>query len=41
MPPEELEEMKSLVAKIMPPALELSVPLKIELKVGVNWVEME
>jgi len=40
-PPEELEEMKSLVSEIMPHALELSVPLKIDIKVGRNWGELE
>ena len=36
-PPEELEEMKALVQAIMPRALELTVPLKVDLKTGPNW----
>ena len=40
MPPEELDLMKELVADIMPHALKLSVPLKIDIKVGKNWGEM-
>jgi DNA polymerase I-like protein with 3'-5' exonuclease and polymerase domains len=30
-----------LVLEIMPNALMLSIPLKVELKVGKNWGEME
>jgi len=41
VPKEELEEMKSLAIDIMPHALVLSVPLKVETKVGRNWGEME
>lgn len=41
MPLEEMEEMKGLVAEIMPRALVLSVPLKIDIKQGKNWGEME
>ena len=41
VPEEELEEMKSLAIDIMPHALVLSVPLKVETKVGRNWGEME
>jgi DNA polymerase-1 len=40
VPQDELEEMKNLVLEIMPQALELSVPIKIEIKVGKNWGEM-
>jgi DNA polymerase-1 len=40
MPPEEVETMKELVAEIMPQALKLSVPLKIDIKLGKNWAEM-
>ncbi len=40
-PPDEVEEMKSLVEEIMPQAIELSLPLKVEVKVGRNWGEME
>ena len=41
VPPNELEKMKSLVLEIMPNALILSVPLKVELKVGKSWGQME
>ncbi|MDY6892253.1 MAG: DNA polymerase I [Chloroflexota bacterium] len=41
LPQEELEELKALVLTIMPHALELRVPLKIDIKVGNNWDEME
>ena len=39
-PPEELETMKQLVLEIMPGAVKLVVPLKIDIKVGRNWGEM-
>jgi DNA polymerase-1 len=41
VPPHEMEEMKRLVQEIMPHALELSVPIKVDLKEGRNWGEME
>jgi DNA polymerase-1 len=41
LPKGELEELSSLVRRIMPHALELSVPLKIDIKTGRNWDEME
>jgi len=41
VPEDELEEMRQLVPKIMSTALELSVPLKVDIKVGNNWGEME
>ncbi|MCJ7790906.1 MAG: DNA polymerase, partial [Dehalococcoidia bacterium] len=37
---EEVEEMKSLVSELMPRAVELRVPLKIDIKLGRNWGEM-
>jgi DNA polymerase-1 len=40
VPEEELEEMKSLVAELMPEAVELCVPVKIDIKLGRNWGEM-
>jgi len=40
LPPEEMERMKELVTEIMPQALELRVPLKIDIKTGKNWAEM-
>jgi DNA polymerase-1 len=38
---DELEEMRHLVPEIMSTALELSVPLKVDVKEGKNWGEME
>ena len=40
VPEEELEEMKSLVAELMPQAVELCVPVKIDITLGRNWGEM-
>jgi DNA polymerase-1 len=40
VPPEEIDLMKELVSEIMPQALKLSVPLKIDIKLGKNWAEM-
>jgi DNA polymerase-1 len=40
VPPEETDRLKDLVSGIMPQALKLSVPLKIDIKVGKNWAEM-
>jgi len=40
VPQEEVEEMKSLAAELMSQAMELSVPLKIDVKLGQNWLEM-
>ncbi len=37
---DEVEEMKSLVAELMPRAIELCVPVKIDIKLGRNWGEM-
>lgn len=41
VPEEELEEMRRLVPQAMSTALELSVPLKVDIKTGNNWGEME
>jgi len=35
-----MEEMKSLVGELMPKAMELCVPLKIDIKLGKNWGAM-
>jgi DNA polymerase-1 len=40
LPPEELDALKSMVQEIMPNAMQLAVPLKIDIKVGKNWSEM-
>jgi len=41
VPEGELEEMRQLVPEIMSTALELSVPLKVDIKMGNNWGQME
>jgi len=41
LPQEEVEALRQLVLQIMPNALELSVPLKIDVKTGRSWDEME
>jgi len=41
VPNEELETMRQLVPQIMSTALELSVPLKVDIKTGNNWGGME
>jgi len=40
VPQEEIERTKSLVSKLMPQAIKLCVPLKIDIKLGKNWGEM-
>ncbi len=41
VPENELEMMKALVPDKMVNAIKLSVPLKVDTKIGVNWGEME
>jgi DNA polymerase-1 len=41
VPEAEVEEMRQLVPEIMSTALELSIPIKVAIKVGQNWGEME
>ncbi|MBE9513163.1 MAG: DNA polymerase I [Chloroflexi bacterium] len=41
VPQEEIEIMRQLVPQVMSTALELSVPLKVDVKSGHNWGEME
>lgn len=40
VPPAEIDVMRLLVKEIMPDAMKLSVPLKIDVKTGLNWGEM-
>ncbi len=40
-PEEELEALKTLVLQIMPASLKLDVPLRVDVKVGRNWADME
>jgi len=41
VPQAEREEMRQMVPEIMSTALELSIPLKVDIKTGKNWGEME
>jgi len=41
VPEDELDEMSELVPRIMSTALALTVPLKVDTKVGKNWGQME
>lgn len=41
VPEEELDEMSKLVPQLMSTSLKLSVPLKVDIKVGKNWGQME
>lgn len=41
VPKEELEDMAGLAQEVMPNALELNVPVKVDVKTGVNWGEMD
>ena len=41
VPEEELETMRQLVPEVMSTALKLSVPLKVDTKMGHNWGEMK
>ena len=40
-PKDELEQMKELVLELMPAAMELAVPLDVDLKTGDRWGDME
>jgi DNA polymerase-1 len=40
-PPDEIEHLKALVLEAMPRAMELAVPLKVTIKVGHSWGELE
>jgi DNA polymerase-1 len=41
VPEEELDIMKEIVPRIMAGALQLSVPIKVDTKIGRRWGEME
>jgi len=41
VPQDEIEEMRQLVPQIMSTALKLSIPLRVDIKTGNNWGEME
>jgi DNA polymerase-1 len=40
-PRSEIEALRALVLEIMPASLQLDVPLKVDVKVGRNWADME
>ena len=40
-PQDELDEMKALVNDLMPAAMDLVVPLDVDVKTGANWGDME
>ncbi|MDD5190559.1 MAG: DNA polymerase I [Dehalococcoidales bacterium] len=41
VPEDELETIKTFVPEMMVNAIQLSIPLKVDTKIGVNWGEME
>ena len=41
VPEDELEQMKQLAPEVMSTALELSLPVKVDVKTGENWGQME
>ena len=41
VPTSELEDMRSIILQVMPRALDLAVPLEVDLKSGPNWGHME
>jgi DNA polymerase-1 len=41
VPGDELAEMRELVSHIMSTSLELSLPLRVDVKTGENWGQME
>jgi DNA polymerase-1 len=41
VPERELAEMKELVPRLMSTAIKLSIPIKVDSKVGRNWGEMK
>ena len=41
VPRKELKEMESIVKMLMPSAMQLKVPLEVEVKRGVNWSDIK
>jgi DNA polymerase-1 len=41
VPDDELNALTGLVVRVMSEAYELDVPLKVDVKAGRNWMEME
>ena len=40
-PSSEQEALREMVLRVMPASLELAVPLKVDVKAGANWADME
>jgi len=40
-PGEEVEAVQEIALRLMPASIEMAVPLKVDLKKGRNWGEME
>ena len=40
-PSAEQAQLRELVLRIMPASLQLAVPLKVDVKAGRNWADME
>jgi DNA polymerase I len=40
-PRSEMEQLNEIVKRVMPASLELSVALKVDVKAGKNWADME
>lgn len=40
VPPDEIEAMQSMVLELMPSAMKLEVPLKVEMKLGPTWGDL-
>ena len=41
VPPEEMEQVRKLVKAEMMEAMELAVPLEVDVKTGANWYDVE
>ena len=41
VPSDEVEALQKVVYREMPSALELTVPLKVDIKMGYTWGDME
>jgi DNA polymerase I len=41
VPEDEINEIRNLAIKVMSEAIELSIPIKVDTKTGMNWGQME
>ncbi len=41
VPPQEMDSMKAMVHELMPSAMTLDVPIKVDLKLGPTWGDLE